>query len=284
MESQNNKSSGCQVNLDEGQCGSITGRIIDDIRNACSELDVSFEIDHRCYFTGDSQCYFTYRGSNWIPASYKENVTQNNTYRYEIQAYPQYYFDFIKKTSKDTKSFATSIGAEATESFENIEIIAPLKNNHAVNLINEYRSQFFQRAYKQKDMSSSVLLYLHGSELLSITLGKWMNRNAQSLQTTSYQSQTSIISFFNDEPHNTLLCYRRGARWGSGDYLQRMFGDIFEISGTSGFVFLERYTLSLNGSNEFNDDKIYMCIRSTEEIGKPDGFSSTFAEIKYVGK
>lgn len=273
---------GCQVDFDRGEAV-LSGRYIDDIRNTCSELNINFEVNHKCYFTRDSQCYFTYKGVDWVPCSCKESVTSNNNYAYNIQAYPKFYYDFIKDASQNTKSLANSFGMESTDDFENIELTFPLRNEFASNLIKEYRKQSFQEAYKKGDMSSALLLYMHGSQLLSLTFGKWMNFEALNLQMSKFQSESSKITFYDEQSLNDLLCYRSASYWRGGDYLQRMFGKVFEISGTSAFIFLRRYTLKLSGSNEFDSDETYMCVRYEEELGKPDGFCSTFAEIKYVG-
>ena len=276
---------GCQINFDKGEAN-IEGQWIDDIRSCCTELDIHFETTGKLWFTDDSQCYFTFRGVDWVPASVKEYVTQNNTYNYSLQAFPKFFFDFITKASKDTRALVSSFGAQTTEEFDNLELPCPVKNRYAIEMMKDYRLQFFQEAYKKKDMSEAVLLYMCGSKVLSMKFGRWMNKDALPLETTNYQSSTSPVNFYNSQISDELLCDRRVAPFKPGDYLQRMIGRTFEITGSAAFIFLGRYTLRLAASDgsEFDSNETYMCLRCVENIGKPDEFSSVFSEIKYVGK
>lgn len=274
---------GCQVNLDEGK-SSVEGTWVDDIRNGCTELTITFEVKDKCWFSDDSQCYFTFRGVDWVPCSAKEHITQNGTFHYNILAYPRYYFDFIETASKNTRSLVNSLGMQVTDEFENLDIICPIKNRYAIQLINEYRRQFFQKAFKNRNMSDAVLLYMCGEKLLCISFGTWMNKQSLSLETTAFQSVTSPVNFYNDQIYNELMCDRRVSYFRGEDFLQRMFGPVFEIHGTSGYIFLGRYTKKFDCSDggTFDSNETYMCIRCEENIGKMDGFSSTFSEMKYV--
>lgn len=273
---------GCQINFDKGE-GNPSGLFTDDIRSVCSELSLSWNSPARCYFDGTEDYYFTYRGKDWVPCSCRETQESNGTYLYDVTALPRCFFSWIEEASKDSRSLAVAANVNPTTvDFENIEFPVPLRNRRVLELLKDYSSQLFQEAYRKRDMSGAVLLYLCGENLLSLTLGRWMNTRALSLDTSYVQANTSMVDFYNDRPSNELLCDKSVGHWENSDYLQKMFGRVFTVSGTSQFIFLGRYTLKLEGSNEFDSDKTYMCIRCEEEIGKPDGFVSTFAEINYV--
>lgn len=277
---------GCQVNLDIDNNATVyEGKLIDDIRCCCTQLNVRFEYVAPLTFGNNSSSYFTCMNLDWVPSNVKESITQNGTYHYEIEAYPLPFFNFLNSATKNTSELASAMNLSMVNGSQSLDIIFPIIGKTAVETINTYRNQSYQLAYSQKDMGKAYFIYFTSKYLLSVTFDKLVNQKATTLQDNQPMRQgVNIVTKFTSEINNFLRCERGVGYWKPLDYLYKIIGRQFEIESNTVASFARTYTITFDDSQTFDSECTYLCIRTEKDIKESMGCKNTFAEIKYVGK
>ena len=273
---------GLQINLDNGEGRIIEGSIVDSIFEPCTTLDISFECQIRLMFTADNRNYIRYKSCDFIPISYSEVYTPNKTWHYEMSCVPLTVGMYLTKAYENTRQLATSMELELLDGSDALPLKCPLINLHAGEVIQQLRKFHFDDAYMKGDMKESYFIYCNSKKLMSVKWGKLIASEMRPLVDTPLMMGNNKIFNIDQRLKNHFHSEKLWKPWNQADYLKKLLGKFVEIETPIPVAFPAVYTIKFSDTQFFDKNVPYLCVRTEQDIMRPDGFTNTFAEISYL--
>lgn len=270
---------GCVLNLDDSTANITYCVITDDIRSACSVLEVAFDTSVFIAFKPDKSYYFTYFGLDWIPISQQTSISSSGTYHYEICAVPKIAFEIIRSVTDNTFKLATSVGLKLTNNSASLPVKCPLINDILIDTVKFYRKQSLEQKLVEGNLIDSTYIYFTSNGMYSNTWRKILNSESKPLQTYNGVSEQNIINLVYDLPASYLSVPDTHGVWSENDYYTKMMGYKFEITGLTSSYFLNMYNINFDNNNVFDFNKKYLCVYSQYDGINSGKFKNIFAEV-----
>ena len=276
--------SGRQINLDEGEGRIVNGVWSDDIRGLCSQLQMEFMCKNKLYFNDTYMTYFTYNNIDWVPVSVSEIMASDGNWTYNVIAYPKSIYKPIYQPCLDTATLASALGLLLSPTSEILKIKCPVINMYSGYLIKEVRRQSFNNAALSGDLGNAYFIYIDSKYLHSITWKKLIASNALDLTVpTEIVQGTDIVKHVQDEIITDFKITQHPKVWHEEDFLYRIMKDKFDIFSTYPTYFANMYTMKFGNTSVFDQTQKFLCIRSSFEFTKANGYTNTFARISLEG-
>ena len=271
---------GRQINLDTGEGQIVNGEWTDDIRAVGSELTIEFISPRKLQFNDTADTYITYKTVDWVPISFSQIQSGDNAWTYSMHCFPRQVHIPIYKPCTNTAALASAMGLVLSAGSEILNIDYPIINIYSNFLIQEIKRQSMNKAAKDGDLGNAYFIYTNGAELFSVTWKSIIHGVADDLYTVIPELLgTDIVKYVQDSIATDACAVQHPEPFKYNGFLYRMIGQKFDFISTQPLLFGNMYTVKFGDTSDLDQTDKFMCIRSSFNFTKANGYTNTIAHI-----
>ena len=269
---------GLLVDIGDGSCQVIGGRIYDKVCNPCTMLEIKFTTDKQLIFSSfDGSFYFRYYNMDWVPYKNSFNMTSDGTFLYDITAFPKNMFKFITKPATNTMMLARAMGMNL--SGMNASLKCPLINLNAYTVIQKHRLVSLQDAYHEKDLGKAVMMYCTSETMYCNTWYNITKKQAKTLTFDEIERPQVNIRIQDDRVNNWLYVPQSPRYWQQKDYLNFMTGIQYQFAMPKGANFLDVYTMKFDNTDQMDISAPFVCTKVEMNVMDSSKWNCTFTNV-----